>query len=212
MKIRKKTATLAVIFAVCLMLSVFTLAADTAYDSTKDPIAAKSYVDAKVSELNATITSLRSEVTSLKTELTSLKSSFTSLKSDVTSLKLEITSLKTELEELHQELASIKDSVESGVSGATYTVVYVRRGETIYAKDGALELILRSGSAVAVSPFTTGSARQGLSDITKGMEIYNGESATVNDLLIIPNGNDGRGLKITSSDAYVMVRGNYEIK
>lgn len=198
MKIRKKTAVLAAVLAACFMLSVLTFAADSAYDSTKDPIVAKSYVDAKVSELNSTTSSMQKEITALNTENAALKTELTSLKSDVAALK--------------KELASLKNSAGSTGSGATYVVVNVKRGETIYAKGGAVELILRTGSAVVVSPFTTGSTKQGLSDSTKGIEIYNGESVTVNDLLLIPRGGDGRGIKITSGDAYVMVRGDYEIK
>lgn len=68
------------------------------------------------------------------------------------------------------------------------------------------EIILRTGSAIAVSITVNG-----LNDITEGTEIYNAEDIPLYHSLLVPRGDDGRGIQITSPDAYIMVRGEYEI-
>ncbi len=166
MKIRKKTAKLAAIFAVCMVLSVFAFAADGAYDSTKDPIAARSYVDSEIDKLEAKIAELESELQKVKTSN----------------------------------------------NGLAYTMKTLNKGQKIYAKDTALEIIVRSGTATVVSPFVEEFKSQGLSDITTGKELYNGAVAPFNDLLLIPVGGDKRGLEIKSDKAVLLVRGDYEIK
>ncbi len=102
----------------------------------------------------------------------------------------------------------LKPWVEQKVSeaGGEYVVVYLTKGQKILPTASA-ELVLRSGSATALAPDTT----QGLSDLTSGSEIYKGSSVTINHQLLVPRA-DGRGIVITSNEAYVMVRGGYEIK
>lgn len=191
MKIRKKTAKLAAIFAVCMVLSVFAFAADGTYDNKKDPIAAQSYVDSEIDKLEAKITALEAKLQS------------------ASGSSGDIASLRAELDAIKKDVQAIKTSN----SGLAYTSVVLKKGDTLYAKDTALEIIVRAGTAVVVSPFVQEYQKQGLSDITTGKELYNGAVAPFNDLLLIPIGNDNRGLKVTSeAGAIVLVRGNYEIK
>lgn len=91
-------------------------------------------------------------------------------------------------------------------SDSTFEVVYLTKGQRLYA-DGSTELLVRSGSANAVAP----TANQGLSDMTAGTEILNGKKVPVNHLVLVPRG-DGRGIIITSSESYVMVRGPYSVE
>ena len=215
MKIRKKTLTLMSVFAVCLLLSVFTLAADSSYNSSNDPLVSKSYLDARISELNGTISQLNNDLKSLKTEITSLKSTVDPLKTQVNSLKSEVDSLKKQVEELKalvKDLGSSSGGSTGGNGDVSYVVIELNKGQTVYAKNGTVELIVRTGSATVVSPFTSGSTKQGLADNTTGKELYNGTLVPLNDLLLIPRGGDGRGIKITSNSTFVMIRGDYEIK
>lgn len=101
----------------------------------------------------------------------------------------------------------LKPWVEQQVDqvGGEYVVVYLTKGQKVLPT-GSAELVLRSGSASALAPDDT----QGLSDLTSGSEIYKGSSVTINHQLLVPRA-DGRGIVITSSEAYVMVRGGYEI-
>ena len=84
---------------------------------------------------------------------------------------------------------------------------FVEYGKEIQCT-AATELILRSGSAEVVSPFDN----QGLSDLTDGVDLKGGAAVPKNHNLLIPRGDDGRGIRITSSNgAYVMVGGAYII-
>ncbi|MBR4295912.1 MAG: hypothetical protein IKT56_03630 [Clostridia bacterium] len=89
----------------------------------------------------------------------------------------------------------------------TFEAIFVEYGQQIQCT-AATEIILRSGSATVVSPFDN----QGLSDLTDGVDLKAGVAVPKNHNLLIPRGNDGRGIVITSSDgAYVMVGGAYTI-
>ncbi len=105
------------------------------------------------------------------------------------------------------------DTLTGGGSGnapATadaFTVVELKPGQELQCT-AATELILRSGSAVIVSPFEN----QGLCDITAGVDLAGGTKVPKNHCLLIPRGNDGRGIKITGTgSAFVMVGGAYTI-
>ena len=83
-----------------------------------------------------------------------------------------------------------------------YTVVFVTKGQSVV---GNCEIILRSGTAEALCP-----GANGISDLTAGADLPGGTAVSANHLLLVPR-NDGRGITVTSADAYVMVRGTYAI-
>ncbi len=83
-----------------------------------------------------------------------------------------------------------------------YDVVYLTKGQTII---GSSEFILRSGSAVATCP-----GINGINDITDGVDLTNGMEIPWNHLLLVPR-DDGRGITVTSVEAYIMARGQYTI-
>lgn len=86
----------------------------------------------------------------------------------------------------------------------SYEVLHLFEGDTVLAETPC-EIILRSGSAVA---YLSGNS-SGISDLTSGIDLKEGESLEANHLLLVPRGGDGRGFKVTSSEAYIMVRGGY---
>ncbi len=92
----------------------------------------------------------------------------------------------------------------SATSDAQYQVVYLTNGSTILGGEGT-EMILRSGKAVVVSQTSNG-----LVNMTTGVDALAGTEISHNNLMIVPR-QDGRGFKVTSGDANVMVRGYYEI-
>ena len=98
----------------------------------------------------------------------------------------------------------VREQVSAG-DGA-YEIVYLTKGQKLLPDDTA-ELVVRSGSAVSVSPFTT----QGLSDLTNGAELFDGMTVEQNHQVLVPRG-DGRGILITSSQSYVMIRGPYTVE
>ena len=87
-----------------------------------------------------------------------------------------------------------------------YEIVQVEMGTKVLA-GGSCDIMLRSGTAVAIAPLAT----QGLSDYTTGTEILDGEDITINHMMLIPRG-DGRGILITSDIAYIMIRGAYALE
>ncbi len=112
-------------------------------------------------------------------------------------------------------LKELRDKAASGeieiASSGSYEVVSLKKGQSLNAL-GACEIILRSGSAKAfVELQTNRDANVGLSDCTNGNEITDKQNIPQRHLLIIPRG-DGRGVTVTSGEAYFMVRGEYEIK
>ena len=81
-----------------------------------------------------------------------------------------------------------------------YDVVYLTKGQTIV---GSSEFILRSGSAISTCP-----GINGITDITDGVDLTDGMEIPWNHLLLVPR-DDGRGITVTSVEAYIMARGQY---
>lgn len=113
------------------------------------------------------------------------------------------------LSELLEELNTGTITV-TGNTNVEYEVVELQQGQKVMASSSC-EIIFRSGKATVV--VTSDANREnsiGLSDITGGVELLNGDEVPVNHYIIIPRA-DGRGIEITSAAAYLMIRGEYEI-
>lgn len=95
-------------------------------------------------------------------------------------------------------------------TGSQYVVVNLKENEVLFASVNACEVIVRSGKAAVISPFTT-DIIQGLSDTTDGKELLNGEAIPTNHTLIIPR-DDGRGVAVGEGGAWIMVRGDFIVK
>lgn len=90
---------------------------------------------------------------------------------------------------------------------AGYEVITLTQGQTLIA-NGSLELILRPGGAATVK---SDIPENGIADLTNAKELLNGEEIPINAYCLIPRA-DGRGIVCVSETAYVMVRGEYEIR
>ena len=89
----------------------------------------------------------------------------------------------------------------------TYQLIELSKGQTVMA-NSICEFIARPGSYVSViSPHEN----QGIADITNGTELYNGSQVPMNAYCLIPRGKDGRGFRVDSQKAYIMIRGDYTI-
>lgn len=98
------------------------------------------------------------------------------------------------------------ETSNTGDTGALQ-IVTIKSGEKLIGKAGA-EFIVRAGKAVVFSP-----DENGISDLTDGKDISNGQAVVNNHLLLFPR--DGRGVTPDSNQKNgltVMVRGGYEIK
>ena len=94
-----------------------------------------------------------------------------------------------------------KSYVDSKVS---YQPVRLEAGQKLIGDEGT-EVILRSGEATAID-----NGANGVSDITAGSDLMTGNRVAANHLLLIPR-KDGRGIAV-STEAWVMIRGNYTIQ
>lgn len=82
----------------------------------------------------------------------------------------------------------------------------LNKGDIITGVEGN-EIILRGGNASAYGV----SKNNGLSNLTNGKSIdSNGTTIPANNHLLVPR-DDGRGIKIESTNAWVMIKGEYKI-
>ena len=190
----KKIKIIALAAAFSLTLSALPLLVngdEANYDSEADPLVSLSYInevvvakyDKKLEELEAKLT----EATDLVAQLTE----------SLNTANTEIAALKSG--------SGISGSAEGGSALGQYEVVHLSNGAKLLAMSPC-EIILRTGSAIVVSI-----TANGLNDITTGDELLNAVSVPLYHCLLVPRGDDGRGIQITSGDAYVMVRGDYKV-
>lgn len=157
------------------------------YDPENDPLVSLSYIDevvkpeyeAKIKELSDIITELTDTVIALDEKLAAANE--------------KIAAISGENPEVTENASSL------------YEVVRLDKGAKLLAKSPC-EIILRSGTAIAVSMI-----ENGLNNITDGSELLNAAEIPLYNCLLVPRGDDGRGIQITSIEAYVMVRGDYEV-
>ncbi len=99
------------------------------------------------------------------------------------------------ISEVKSELS--KTSVEA------YVPVNATKGQTIIGHEGT-EIILRSGKATALCPESNG-----VVNVSSGSDLLNGAEVKANNLLIVPR-YDGRGVYVTSNDAWFLIKGGYD--
>ena len=108
-------------------------------------------------------------------------------------------------------LSAINGSLGNGTlsdtsgSSQAFQPVQVFSGQVLKGGEGA-EIILRSGSAVSYCE-----GENGVIDVTSGTEYFNGSEISPNHLIIVSR-DDGRGAKVTSSEAWFIVKGGYTIE
>lgn len=92
----------------------------------------------------------------------------------------------------------------------TFQVVELAKGQSIIGKNGT-EIILRGGTGKGVGKAKiVAPGSDGLSDITEGKDLKNGQDVPLNHLLIVPR-DDGRGV-YAETDSVYLVKGQYEIR
>ena len=194
----------------CLVLGCTAVfAAGDSFDSSVDPLVSLSYInEILVPDLENQIKEAR-----LIAETNSEKAS----KEDVERVAENINKLEEKLKVLEATVKAIQKSLEDDAEkplSAAYNVVYLKYGQKIYSQRYSFEVILRTGEAEVISSYSyeQGSEyAQGVADVTAGVDIQNGGAISKNHLLVVPSGGDGRGILITSEDAYLLVRGEYYI-
>lgn len=110
---------------------------------------------------------------------------------------------------LNQRLEAIEKKISQspapmpGEASSTLEVVNLKAGERLIVAQGT-EMIPRSGRVDTIAQ-----ELGGLSDVTEGSDLKQGQRAPMNHMLIAPR-SDGRGLS-AATDAIVLVRGSYRV-
>ena len=192
---------------VCLLGSTAVFAASDSFDSSTDPLVSLSYInEILLPDLSAQIAEAKAIA-----EANSDKAS----KSEVQAVANRVSSLEQKMASVQSSVSSILESLadeDNKPMSAAYSIVHMKYGEKLFSKKHSFEIILRTGEAQVISPFTfeNGSEYvQGIADVTSGKDVADGESIERNHMLVVPSGGDGRGLLVTSEEAYILVRGEY---
>lgn len=104
---------------------------------------------------------------------------------------------------LEQIESRLQGDSPTGGSASALEVVNLESGDELIVAQGT-EMIPRTGSLTVIA-----GASGGLSDISEGANLDQGNKATKDHLLIAPR-SDGRGLK-ANTKAIVLVRGSYSV-
>lgn len=202
----KKIKIIIALLTLVVLISAAVTVYAVGYDNENDPIVALSYItDVFKPQIESTIQAVKNELSEM---ISSLRTSNDALDASVKQADSDIKQANSDIDALESAVADVQDKLNSSDDTPVYNfeIVYLTEGQILMASDNC-EIILRSGAASAISPFE----EQGLADYTAGAELLNGAPIAVNHLNLIPRGNDGRGLTVTSEDAYFMVRGGYTI-
>ena len=194
----------AVSFLLCTLLCGTTVfATSDSFDSSTDPLVSLSYINEIV------IPDLSAQIQEAK----NLAQNFAE-KADKSALEAaneRIKKLEKELETIKETVASFQTTLNKSTS---YEVLHLKYGQKVISKEYSLEIILRTGDVEVISPFTNengGEYVQGIADLTLGEDIKDGTKIEANHLIVVPKGGDGRGIIVTGQEAYILVRGAYEI-
>lgn len=117
-----------------------------------------------------------------------------------------INSLKTSLDEMTKQYEESQERLKEIESYGKFVPLELNKNQVLIAGESA-EIILRGGKALAI-----GGEGGGLSDITSGSgaDVNTDQEVPLNHLLLISR-NDGRGIKVVSEKAWVLVKGPYTI-
>jgi hypothetical protein len=96
-----------------------------------------------------------------------------------------------------------------GSTGTALEIVTVPYGKILVASEEGTEFVVRAGKAIAFS-----ADKDGISDLTEGMDLTDGKAVANNHLIVSPR--VGRGIapdpSVAGSQIIVMVRGSHEVK
>jgi hypothetical protein len=212
MNIKEKIALIGLCIVIAAVAAITVFA--EGYDTSADPLVTVSYIQNVKTEIkNEIITEL--DISSVKSHMTEISTSIMELEQQQSKQAADIKALKegsaaktaeTDSEAETETKAAGAPAAES----ASYEVIRLIKGQTITA-DASLELIPRSGSLNAVVTSETNRVNKvGLSDLTSGTEILDGEALEINHYILVSRA-DGRGVTAVSDECYLMVRGSYTI-
>ncbi len=202
----KKTV-ISVLIITSSLVAVHIIQAATAEPGTDaDPLVTKSYVDQKfesfsgIKELDSKIAALTTKNEELATKDAEQTKKIEELTKALNDLYEKNDEYKIKTEELETRLQSIE-------TYGKFVALELTADQKLMTGESA-EIILRGGKAKAI-----GGEGGGLSDITSGTgaDVNTNQDVPLNHLLLVSR-DDGRGIKIVSKKAWVLVKGPYTIE
>ncbi|HEY8421597.1 MAG TPA: hypothetical protein VIL05_07655 [Thermoclostridium sp.] len=169
-----------------------------------DPLVTKSYVDEQIQKLSEKIGSGKSTGGSSSSKTGSVDEQVISnLRTDVRDLTNLIIDAYTKIQSLEKQNLELIQKMQALESG--FTVVEASKGQAVLLGAGS-EAIVRSGETTAMTGMYGG-----LADVTSGIDLKTGD-VVPNQHLLISARDDGRGIKVVSDVAYLLIRGSYTIQ
>ena len=188
----KTNTVLTVIFAVVVLMTGFIRSAAGA----DIVLASVDYVDSKFNELNLRISQISTGGTATGGAVDS------NTLSRINNLEVQTGALQNDVDDSNKRVDFMDTTVRNLSDGTVWQVVKVDPGIRVLASDTG-EVILRSGTARVIG----NEHNEGISDLTSGVEVKNGELISKDHHLLIPRG-DGRGI-ITETVCYIIYKGLY---
>lgn len=109
----------------------------------------------------------------------------------------QVNAMKAQLETL------LKASGSGNSAASDFSLIQVKAGDVLVFNANT-QLVMRSGLATII-----GGQGGGLSDLTQGKDLKDGDNLETNHLVLVPK-NDGRGIKM-GYDGWLMIKGGYQI-
>ena len=183
----------------------------------------------KASTMEAGFSSVKGEYQALADAYTAMLEHYSSMESDKSADRADLAQMKLQLEntaktlsametdyskmvdaynEYAKTLAALKLSSDNG-SGA-FTAIYLKQGEMLTCSGlptDVVEFIVRRGTVAVVSAVPT----QGILDLTDGVELLSNKIADECHYMMLVGGSNGSGVISLVGDAWILVRGEYEI-
>ena len=188
----KTNTVLTVIFAVVVLMTGFIRSAAGA----DIVLASVDYVDSKFNELNLRISQISTGGTSTGGTVDS------NTLSRINNLEVQTGALQNDVDDSNKRVDFMDTTMRNISDGTVWQVIKVDPGIRVLASDTG-EVILRSGTARVIG----NEYNEGISDLTSGIEVKNGELIAKDHHLLIPRG-DGRGI-ITETVCYIIYKGLY---
>ena len=188
----KTNTVLTVIFAVVILLAGYARSA-----AGQDLVLASvDYVDSKFNELSLRINQISTggATAGTGTDANTL--------TRINNLEVQTGAMQNDVDDSNKRIDFMDTTVRNLSDGTVYQVIKVDPGIRVLASDTG-EVILRSGTARVIG----NEHGEGLSDLTSGREIKDGEYVEKDHLILISRG-DGRGI-VTETVCYIIYKGLY---
>ncbi len=167
-----------------------------------------SALNASYNALNQRYAALESDNTTQRSELAQMKSLLITMENKLAGMTHDYGELVDAYNDYTKTLAALKEATGNG--SMSFSAIFLKEGEklTFAGLPGdTMELIVRRGDVAVVSPYPT----QGLLDVTDSTELLNGKNVPTYHYMLLVGGSDGRGIVSVTGDAWILVRGDYEI-